>query len=86
MINKEMIINKQNFDDMVKYHNQMGGYTFENTIGDINLTIECHHRDGNKIEVYNYKKDLWENYSFNFNNLIFEKFEGYILELIEKVK
>jgi hypothetical protein len=82
---KKKLITKKAFKEMEKYHNQMGGYDFENAIGDYCLKIECHHRYGNLITLHDEERDLKEKISFSFNNLTYEKLEEYIENLKQKI-
>jgi hypothetical protein len=76
---------KKYFDNMVKAHNQMGSYAFSNSVKNIDIDIECDYKDGNEIKISNVANDKCESCKFGFEDLTYEKFEGYILELKKEV-
>lgn len=81
----EKLISEDEFNEMIEYHKQMGGYDFYNSIDNISIEIKCHHRDGNKVELYNDENDESDYFTFGFEGLTFKKFESYIEELQQKL-
>lgn len=80
------LITKKEYNEMVKYHSQIGGYAFSKTIDNISIDIECHHKHGNELRISNDDNGNFENCKFRFGDLTFEKFTEYVSELKAKVE
>lgn len=78
----ELIVEK-NFNEMVKYHNQVGGYLFGNIVGDFAINVECC-KGENFLRVWDDVNDNYGICTFSFDELTFEKLKK-LIEMLKKV-